>query len=101
MVEQQYEVLWNCTVRKQVKKIYDHIAKESLQNAKKVVIEITTSTEKLNTNPQRFGIDKYKTNNNGNYRYYELYIYRIAFRIYKTYIRILRVRNTDREPLEF
>lgn len=101
MVVQQYEVLWNATARKQVKQIYDYIQQESLQNARKVIIEIAEATEKLNTNPERFGLDKYKKNNDGTYRYFELYRYRIAFRIYKAHIRILRVRSTDQEPLEY
>ena len=78
MVIRQYEVLWNTTARKQVKR-----------------------TKKLDVNPERFGLDKYKKNNDGTYRYFEIYRYRIAFRIYKTYIRILRVRSTDQEPLVY
>jgi plasmid stabilization system protein ParE len=101
MVTQQYEVLWNTMARKQVKKIYDYILQDSLQNAGKVVNDIADAVEKLKTNPERFGLDKYKKNNNGSYRYFELYSYRIAYRIYKTYIRILRVRSTDQEPLEY
>lgn len=101
MVEQQYEVLWNATARKQIKNIYNYIEKESVQNAKKVINEIIEATEKLEKNPDRFGLDKYKNNNDGSYRYFELGKYRIAFRIYKTKIRILRVRSTDQEPLEF
>lgn len=94
-------MLWNATARKQAKKIYSYIAKESVQNAKKVIEEIIAATEKLDKNPDRFGLDKFKNNNNGSYRYFELYKYRVAFRIYKTKIRILRVRSTDQEPLEY
>jgi plasmid stabilization system protein ParE len=101
MVAPRYEVLWNTVARKQVKEIYDYIGQESVQNAKKVVAEIGLSTEKLQTNPDRFGLDKYKKNNDGSYRYFELYRYRIAFRIYKSHVRILRVRSTDREPAQY
>lgn len=101
MVEQQYEVLWNTTARNQVKKIYNYIEKESVPNAKKLVKEIIDATEKLNKNPDRFGLDKYKNQNDGSYRCFEIYRYRIAFRIYKKTIRILRVRSTDQEPLDY
>ena len=63
MVVQQYEVLWNAIARKQVKKIYNYIEKESVQNAKKVIEEILDATEKLDINPDRFGLDRYKNNN--------------------------------------
>jgi plasmid stabilization system protein ParE len=101
MVTQQYEVLWNAVARRQVKIIYDYILEQSAQNALKVVNDIMDATGKLATNPERFGLDKYKKDNDGSYRYFELYRYRIAFRIYKTHIRILRVRSTDQEPLEY
>jgi len=101
MVEKQYEVLWNTIARKQVRKIYDYILKDSAQNANKILAEILISSEKLQMNPERFGQDKYKKNNDGTYRYYELYSYRIAFRIYQNHIRILRVRSTEQEPLSY
>jgi len=101
MVGQEYEVIWNATAKRQVRKIYDYIQQESLQNAKKVILGIAEATEKLNANPDRFALDKYKRNNDGSYRYFELYRYRVAFRIYNTHIRILRVRSTDQEPLEY
>lgn len=101
MVVQQYEVIWNAIARKQLKHIYKYIEKESLQNAKNVIIEIIDATEKLDKNPERFALDKYKNKNDGSYRYFEIYKYRIAFRIYKTKVRILRVRSTHQEPLEY
>lgn len=45
MVEQEYEVLWNATARKHVKKIYNYIGKESTQNAKNVIDNIIEATE--------------------------------------------------------
>ena len=88
MVEKRYEVIWNMIAQKQVRKIYEYIFQDSVQNAGKVLEEITISTTKLENNPERFGLDQYKKNNDGSYRYYELYQYRIAFRIYKNHIRI-------------
>ncbi len=59
------------------------------------------AVDKLSTNPERFALDKYKNKNDGSYRYFELYRYRIAYRIYESHIRILRVRSTDQEPREY
>jgi plasmid stabilization system protein ParE len=101
MVTPHYEVLWSDTAKKQVKAIYDHIRKDSLQNAEKVVADIAATIEKLCTNPEHLGPDKYRKNNDGSYRYFELHHYRVAFRIYKTNVRVLRVRSTYQEPLEY
>jgi hypothetical protein len=59
------------------------------------------SLEKLNINPERHGLDKLRINNDGTYRYFEIHHYRVAFRIYKNHVRILRVRNTYQEPFEY
>ena len=45
--------------------------------------------------------DKLKTNNDGSYRAFELYRYRIAYRFIEKEIRIFRVRHTSREPKEY
>ena len=101
MVEKEYEVLWNDTAIRHVRNIYDYIQEQSLQNASKVVDEILAATESLKTNPERFAADKYKKNNDGSFRYFEIYQYRVAFRIHNAHIRILRVRSTDQEPLPY
>ncbi|MFN0082455.1 MAG: type II toxin-antitoxin system RelE/ParE family toxin [Ferruginibacter sp.] len=101
MVEPQYEIHWNAPAKKQLRKIYDYIEEESPQNAKNVINKIIEKIETLDNNPERFGLDKYKINNDGSYCYFEIYRYRVSFRIYKTYIRILRIRSTDQEPLEY
>lgn len=99
MVEQYYEVRWNNTARNQVRKIYDYIAKDSVQNAKSIIEKILSSTEKLEKNPERFGLDKYKKDNDGSYRHHEPHKHRTVFRIYKSHTRTPRVRSTNQEPL--
>mgnify|MGYP000533413668 FL=1 len=51
-------------------------------------------------NPEIYPLDKYRKNNNGTIRAFEVYSYRIAYQITKSEIRILRVRHTKREPLK-
>ena len=45
--------------------------------------------------------DKYKLNNNGLYRAFELHHLRITYYITPDKIRILRVRHTSREPKNY
>ncbi|MBS1566856.1 MAG: type II toxin-antitoxin system RelE/ParE family toxin, partial [Bacteroidetes bacterium] len=47
------------------------------------------------------GPDKYKTNNDGSYRAFEKHRYRIVYRFGNNIIRVLRVRHTSREPLNY
>jgi len=55
----------------------------------------------LRSNPEIHSPDKYKQNNDGNFRVFELHRYRIAYYVGESEIRILRVRHTSREPRNY
>jgi plasmid stabilization system protein ParE len=92
---------WDTIALQQFNKAIDYIAKDSIQNAEKVRKEILQKIEDLPDNPEIYSPDKYKENNNGNYRAFELHRYRIAYYVGKNEIRILRVRHTSREPRNY
>lgn len=87
--------------RQSLQEVYLHIRKESLQNAAKVKNKILTSFKDLIKTPERHAPDKYRINNDGSYRAYELYKYRISYHVSTTEIRILRIRHTKMNPLEY
>ncbi len=97
MVEKR-KVVWSDDAKKQLKEAYSYIAKDSVQNAKKVRNDIVEMTRKLTSNPQIYSPDKYKINNDGTYRAFEKHRYRIAYHIMEKEIRILRMRHTSMEP---
>jgi len=74
------------------------IAKDSHQQADIIFDKLVNSTLKLEAMPYRYPPDKYKTDNDGRYRAYELFHYRISYKITDTTIYILRVRSTYRNP---
>lgn len=92
------EVIWPKIVQNQLAKTYQYILKDSVQNAEKVKSDILASTHKLETNPEMYPLDKYRRNNDGSFRAYELHHYRIAYRITETQIIIVRVRHSKRIP---
>ncbi len=81
-----------------MRRLFDYIRKDSPQNAAKVLEEIVKMAEKAVANPERYGPDKYKIDNDGSYRAFEKYHYRVAYRFQENTIRILRVAHTAREP---
>lgn len=92
------KVLWDIEARNFLKEAISLIKKDSELNAEKVKKVILRSTSDLKRNPQRHPPDQYKTNNNGDYRAYEVYSFRIAYFIGENYIRIVRIRHTRMEP---
>ncbi len=95
------QILWNIVARDQLKDAYDSILKHSYQEAITVRNGILDAVDELRYQPDRYPLDEFKVNNDGNYRTFELYSYRIAYKITSESIQILRVRHVKREPLEY
>jgi plasmid stabilization system protein ParE len=95
------EVRWPPSAQHQLEKAYRYILLDSYQNAEKVKADILSSTRKLAANPEMYPPDKYRKNNDGSFRAYELHRYRIAYRVTKKEIIIVRVRHTSMEPKEY
>lgn len=51
--------------------------------------------------PQKYNPDKYKTKNDGSFRAFEMYHYRISYRYKGSEIRIVRIRHTKMNPLTY
>ena len=90
--------MWTSRSQQHIRAVYKYISNDSTQNAKKVIEEIIKATEKVITNPEFYGPDKYKRDNDGSYRSFEKHHYRVAYRVTKNIVRVLRIRHTKMEP---
>ena len=95
------KVVWRKGAYSHLEKQYNHIKKDSLKSAKKVKNTILSIAENLKDNPEIYPLDKYRKNNKGDIRAFEKYSLRVAYQITEKQIRIIRVRHTSREPLEY
>lgn len=91
-------VVWNKVAEVSLRKAYQRIKEDSPQNAEKVREEVLAATRKLSDHPEIYPPDKFKSQNPGNYRAFEKYSYRIAYRHTEKEVRILRVRHVKQEP---
>ncbi len=98
MVNKSLKVIWDVEATKHLREIYKYIKKFSPEGARKVRDEIFEVVRKLPSNPEMFAEDSLKENNDGNYRVFYLYSYRIVYKVTPDCILILRVRHTSREP---
>jgi plasmid stabilization system protein ParE len=95
------KVIWPLRAQNQLTKAYEYILEDTHQQAEKVKSAILASTRKLATHPELHPPDKYRKNNDGSFRAYELYHYRIAYRVTKKEVVIVRVRHTGMEPMKY
>jgi plasmid stabilization system protein ParE len=101
MVSKKFSIIWDVEAVNDFKSAYQYIKKESPRAAKKVKREIINAVKKIALHPDSHQPDKFKINNTGNYRAFEKYSYRIAYKISEKEIFILRFRHVKREPLEY
>lgn len=94
-------VVWENEAKRQLQEVYEYIKQFSLQNAVKVRTDIISKTDELPENPERYPPDKYKLNNDGSYRAFEIYRYRISYFIDRDKIIIIQIRHTSRLPLVY
>ena len=87
--------------QEQLRNIVGYIKRDSLANAYKVRDDIYKIAYSLLDHPAKFPADKYKINNDGNYRAFEKHHLRVAYRITSTEIRILSIRHTSMAPKEY
>ena len=93
--------VWSDHAKGELKRAYDYILQDSPQNAAKVRDEIIDISIELAKHPERFPPDKYKKDNDGNWRAFEKHRYRVVYRIMAKEIRIVRMRHTSRTPLSY
>lgn len=91
-------VSWDKRAYISLQKAYAYIAKSSPKNAEKVKEAILSTTRRLPEHPERYPLDKFKHNNPGNYRAFEQFSLRIAYRHNEKEIRILRCRHVKQRP---
>lgn len=94
------EIIWSNSALIQLEYIYHYLLKKTKSNsiASKVVEGIYDSVTILKNDNEIYELDEMKISNNGSYRAYEIYNYRISYRIMSNSVNILRVRHTSRYP---
>jgi plasmid stabilization system protein ParE len=63
--------------------------------------DILSKIRNLPQNPNIYPLDKYRKNNDGSYRAFEIDHYRISYRNKKETIRIVRIRHTSRRVRKY
>jgi plasmid stabilization system protein ParE len=93
--------VWSKEAKAELHKAYLYILLDSLQNAEMVRDDIIDATIDLPKYPEKHPLDKYKKDNDGTWRAFEKYHYRISYRVMPNEIRIVRMRHTSKSPLNF
>lgn len=101
MVKNKPRVIIENEAKRQLRQAYQYIRQDSEKNAKKVKEKILASIKALVKNPEQHKPDKYCLDNDGSFRAYEIYKYRITYHVWGDIITVVRIRHTKMNPLEY
>ena len=94
-------VIWSNSAKAELRKAYEYIALDSLKSAQLVRDALIDLTIELYKHPEKYPLDKFKKDNDGTWRAFEKYSYRLSYRVLANQIRIVRFRHTSKSPLEY
>lgn len=98
MVKKKPKIVIPFLAKSQLKEAYEYIKFDSPKNAEKVRSKILMAIKELADHPDRYYPDKYRLNNDGSYRAFEIYKYRVSYHVSADQITIARILHTKREP---
>jgi plasmid stabilization system protein ParE len=101
MAKGKIRIDWHKPASQSYLRILEHLYKESPTAASIVGNAILNEIDKLPKHPTSHPLDRFKKRNDGNYRAFIVFSYRISYYFDNDVIYILRLRHTSREPLKF
>lgn len=94
-----YTVLWDEVALKELDHELHYLQKKSANAPRIITSGMVSKIKSIKENPFICEVDRLKLKNDGSYRAFIVFRYRVSYRIVKDTIRILRIRHTSREPL--
>ena len=94
-------IVWDKEALHQLKEAYFYLREKSPTAAKKVRNTLLEEVGKLALNPEIYELDPLKTKNDGSYRAFVRFHFRVAYQVKATQVRILRIRHSSREPDQY
>jgi plasmid stabilization system protein ParE len=92
------KIIWESQALENIADALEWISKESVQQAENVENAILEKIYELPDRPEKYSPDKFRLNNEGNYRAFETHSYRISYKFTDREIRILRIRHVRQSP---
>ena len=98
MVKIKPKVVIDNLAKAQLREAYTYIKLDSPKSAEKVKAKILASIMVLTDHPEKHPRDKYRLNNDGSYRAFEIYKYRVSYHVSQEQITVIMIRHTKMEP---
>ena len=98
MKRKEFDIFWDSLALAELDRELHYLQKRSVDAPRIVTDGILEKINTIKTDPYICEADRLKLKNDGTYRAFIVFRYRISYRILKDAIHILRIRHTSREP---
>lgn len=93
------QIVWDKVVLAELQHISDYL-KSKQEQPNKIITEILNLIKDLKFDSEIYQLDRFKIDNDGSFRAFEKYPYKISYKITEFEVRILRIRHTSQNPKE-
>lgn len=94
-------IKWSKVAHDEFRVAIEYIMNDSVQNAENLEKKLRNKLHTVLEYPDMYPPDKYKSDNDGSYRAFNLFSYRVSYRVKDDCILILRIRHSSRKPLQY
>lgn len=96
------EIKWSKVALSQFTGILDFIVENGFGSyAIELEDGIIARLDALAENSELYPADRFKKNNDGSWRAFEVDDYRVSYKIFRSHINIIRIRHTNRKPRKY
>jgi addiction module RelE/StbE family toxin len=96
-----YRIIWDEDALYQLQEYLAYVHRQSPSAPGIIRDRLLEKLDTISTNPFICEDDRLKENNNGMYKAFIVYSYRITYKITDASVNVIRVRHTSKEPLEY
>ncbi len=96
-----YKIIWDDQAIDQLTDYLERVSKQSQSAPRLIRDRILDRLKAVQKNPYICEPDRFRDHNDGSYIAFTVYTYRVTYNIKDKYIRVIRVRSTNKEPFEY
>jgi len=98
---QRFKVILTADAERQYFQATEYLLNESEKGYRNFIKKFRERAALIADKPKLYSADKYKLNNNGAYRAFVIYNYRVTYKIEDKEVIILLIRHTSQEPKQY
>ena len=99
--KKRHKIIWEDSALDYLVEQLEYVSQMSEDAPSIIKKGILKNIQSVKANPYVFEADKFKADNDGSYRAFVVYSYRVSYHITEKSVNIIRVRHTSQDPVVY